>query len=365
MTEIRILVIDDDEDGVAPLITEIVKQGYVCRLEDFAKAGREISDFDPDVVVLDLLGPDRVDKPGLLTFDFIWNSHFCPLIIYSAAPDLANADHPFVEKVAKGMGSPARVMLALDKLQPHIDAIRAAKQSIRQAFALALRYVAQDAFSVYSDEDAQKRTDLIVRAGKRRVAALMDENMGGETKMQSWEQYICPPVTPQIRLGDILRVRGEETNDPSSFRVVLTPCCDLESGENRKPKVEQVLTARCQSIEKAVKSVGLGDLNSNDKKERLVTQLLSQGHRNGILPLPGLSARIPHLTADLRDLEMIPFDEIQEKNGKFERIASVDSPFRELIAWAYMQVGCRPGLPERDTSAWCEEICTCLNVKKD
>ena len=32
------------------------------------------------------------------------------------------------------------------------------------------------------------------------------------------------------------------------------------------------------------------------------------------------------------------------------RIASLDSPFREFVGWAYLQISCRPGVPPRDNS---------------
>jgi CTP synthase len=193
----------------------------------------------------------------------------------------------------------------------------------------------------------------------------MDENLGGDTIMQSWEQYICPPVSEDIRLGDILRRRDGKIDDPRAFKVVLTPSCDLVASGGRTPKVKQVLVAGCLPIRKAVESLGMSGLSSEKDKERLRSSLLSQGHRNGVIPLPELKGRIPPITVSLRELELIPFDEIHPNNGQFERVASVDSPFRELIAWAYMQVGCRPGVPDRDLSTWCEEIAGCLAPKKD
>jgi len=40
----------------------------------------------------------------------------------------------------------------------------------------------------------------------------------------------------------------------------------------------------------------------------------------------------------------------------FTRIASIDSPFREQIAWAHLQIAGRPGVPERDIDKWTQEI---------
>lgn len=74
-----------------------------------------------------------------------------------------------------------------------------------------------------------------------------------------------------------------------------------------------------------------------------------------MLPFPKFGTKIPTMAADLRQLELIPFAEIVDENY-YRRIASIDSPFRELISWAYMQTACRPGLPDRNVDEWCDEI---------
>ena len=61
------------------------------------------------------------------------------------------------------------------------------------------------------------------------------------------------------------------------------------------------------------------------------------------------------MVADLRDLELISTQDIGS-HKPFRRVASLDSPFRELIAWAYLQTACRPGLPDRDFDSWRDEI---------
>ena len=61
------------------------------------------------------------------------------------------------------------------------------------------------------------------------------------------------------------------------------------------------------------------------------------------------------MMADLKKLELIPISEIGE-SAKYIRIASLDSPCRELISWAYMHTACRLGLPDRDYQSWNKEI---------
>jgi CTP synthase len=62
------------------------------------------------------------------------------------------------------------------------------------------------------------------------------------------------------------------------------------------------------------------------------------------------------MSACLRDLELIPVDGIAGDAAKYLRVASVDSPFREQIAWAFVQIAGRPAVPDRDLEGWIEEI---------
>ena len=93
-----------------------------------------------------------------------------------------------------------------------------------------------------------------------------------------------------------------------------------------------------------------------DFRIQLKKTILTQGYYQGIVPLPRLEGRIPTLAADLRKLALIPIASIGSAQTEYLRIASIDSPFRELVSWAYLHIACRPGLPDRDCDSWGEEI---------
>jgi hypothetical protein len=305
---------------------------------------------------LDLRNRDADIFAGFQIYEWIWDSWFCPIVVYSAfSEEFAKyPPHPFVKRVQKGMASVEQIKSALAEFRPHIKALYDAERQIRQQFAIALREVGPYAFSAFTPGEAEKRSEIIFRAGRRRLAALSDRDPRDGKALASWEQYIFPPVTEDLSLGDILYEKGKD--GPASFNVVLTPSCDLVASVGRPPKVSSVLLARCCDISDAIQGTSLGKIGAKKLKDRLPSTVLSQGYFEAILPLPALPDRIPHMAANLRDLRLIPFEEIAQPEGPFERIASIDSPFRELIAWAYMQIGCRPGLPDRDFESWCEEI---------
>ena len=100
---------------------------------------------------------------------------------------------------------------------------------------------------------------------------------------------------------------------------------------------------------------GLKGMNSTKLKKRLSGTVLTQGYFETIIPFPRLEKKLPTMAANLRDLDFIPIQHIGS-DKQFLRIASLDSPFRELIAWAYLQTACRPGLPDRDFDSWRDEI---------
>ena len=59
------------------------------------------------------------------------------------------------------------------------------------------------------------------------------------------------------------------------------------------------------------------------------------------------------MLCNFKEIEIINFDDLDKK---FERVVSVDSPFRESIVWADIAINGRPGLPDRDCENWLTSI---------
>lgn len=357
----NLLFIEDQPESVEPAIRKLRrsrKYAYTSKVVGFQETEQSIDVFAPDIVILDLLEVmDTGDRQpvGLAQYDIVWDRLFCPLVVYSAQPEIAtdrHEPHPFVKAVQKGRDSITQLMETIRDLRPHVEALREAKLHIRHQFARALRDVAPYAFKSFKSK--AEISEAIIRSGRRRLAALMD-TQPGET-LAPWEHYLYPPISGDIQLGDLLMTVKGSSEDPNSFRVVLTPSCDLERSGGRTAKVASLLVARCCSIKKAINLTSLGEMGPTKLKKRLPSTVLTHGYFETILPLPGLSGRIPCMAANLRDIELIPLDHIGNDDAEFKRMASMDSPFRELVAWSYMQVAGRPGLPDRDFEKWTEEI---------
>ena len=350
----RILFIEDEPGSIEPAIDRC-KEGLenpgvdVCSFED---AEATLRMYRPDIVILDLLRgfPSEGDIAGNTTCSFIWDNQFCPIVVYSAEPDwLDDAGHPFVKKVRKGSGSEETVLAAVQEFVPHVQALQRTESEVRQRLSEALRQVAPLAFRTF--DNGIRREEVIIRSGRRRVAAMMDEPPAGEAALASWECYLYPPVLPDILLADILQM-NDSNGDPESFRIVLTPSCDLVRSEGRTPNVQEVLVAKCCSMLEALAAIGM---RGNRNADRIRERFLSNGYAQSTIPFPALEGVIPTMAANLRDLELIPIGNIGNE-ADFRRVASLDSPFRELVAWAYLQNAGRPGLPDRDLQSWAQEV---------
>ena len=94
-----------------------------------------------------------------------------------------------------------------------------------------------------------------------------------------------------------------------------------------------------------------GNQLNRKQKERLQS-IITEGMADKMLPIPEFVGKVPMMVANLGRLELLewPVDE------KFERVASTDSPFREMVVWAFLRVTGRPGLPEIDVDGWLENL---------
>ena len=360
----KVLFIENSAEAIEDarqLIDEAVEDSQI-ETSGFEEAEHKILSFDPDVVILDLEGvPNTPRFEGFNLRDFIWDNRFCPIVVYSAFVEDYEAEyeeHPLIKTVQKGSGSPQRVLISVQEVLPVVQALRETRSQVDRRFWEAMKEIAPIAVKTVNSEEGI--AEVIIRCGRRRIAATMDIAAQGETPVASWEQYLYPPVSEDPELGDILKTSGGDVDDPDSFRLVLTPSCDMVSIDCRAPKTTSALVAKCRSTADGLEMINMQGSGNQRHKDKLQTAILNQGFYQSAIPIPRLIGAIPSMVANLRDLQLIPIDQIGP-TAQFHRVASIDSPFRETVAWAYMQISCRPGLPDRDTSSWADEIVEAMN----
>ena len=360
----KLLFIDDDYSSIEPLI-EIIgnkPEKEICHIKEFGKAREKIKSFRPDIVILDIFygDPSNDRGTGLKSLDFIWANRFRPVIVYSAADEETMEEkitdehkrHPFIYCFRKGQKDIKNVEESLIKIKPHVDILRSVEEYLDEAFSSVMKELVPYTFGAGEN---QQQSDIVKRAVRRRLAARMDELSSEDEKLTPWEQYVFPPISKKtIRMGDVIKEKTADGTTPDAFRIVLSPSCDLANS-----KVENVLVGRCRSVGETLINAGFA---KNTKWDKIKKSFLTQGHSNGIVPLPKLTDLIPLMAANLRTLELVPVKKIAEN---YERVASLDSPFREMVSWAYMQIAGRPGLPERDLDSWAKEISEELKATKN
>jgi len=358
---IRVLIVDNDHDSVADLEDLLEEDSqYTCVVVNFKDATARIRDEQPDIVVADLLD-DENGEPGNAIVDFVWRKHFCPLVIYSAEPHrvkLPNREHPLVALQEKGDRSDEEGLRKIRDLSPYCFALRRGHEENGRLLAEAMRDAAMAISkpAVY----APSHIDTVFRMARRRFAATLDERRTREALMEAREQYLCPPLSSSPLTGDILRSAASSGERPEGFSVVLTPSCDLVRDGKQRPKVRRVLVAKCVNMRDALEKAGFPTIGKRAEAldVQRVGRMVGRGYEGGVLFLPGLPGRIPPMGANLRDLDLLAFSEIgeQDSDAQHIRVASVDSPFRELVSWAYLQNAGRLGLPSRDREKWAEEV---------
>ncbi|MYG87321.1 MAG: hypothetical protein F4190_02165 [Acidimicrobiales bacterium] len=354
----RILIIDDDEASIIE-IRETIEQdfeGTSCRHIGFDEAASVIEEYRPSLVILDLWQGqlDEEDNAGVAFLEQIWQVQFCPVIVHSALPDIAeDYDSPFLRRVNKGGEGAPQVIEAIHDLQPQIAALEQAETEIRNRLSVAVREVANESFDHIDDPD--HRLEVLIRMSRRRLSAQF-ESPDTDEERQPWEQYIHPPISACLLLGDVLRMHDHDAADPNSYRLVLTPSCDLVAFGSQKPKVDEILVAQCESVSDGLKRFSLPTRDAQKLDRRLRADLLNAGYADGIIVLPEFKPHIPLMVANCRSLELLPISNAEVTDLPYERVASLDSPFRELVSWAYTNVSARVGLPVRRLDEWINQL---------
>lgn len=369
----NVLFVDDRQDSVAAAV-DAVKERLpdVCvKIEtSFADAIDTINSFNPDVVVLDLLRDypaGNSEYEGFEPLKWIWDDRIVSIVVYSAFPNRLKEEwpeisrHKLVRTINKGDQSDIEVAIAIEQLAPYGAILNDARLRVEAELSVMFKQVAPRILNMVGHETSGA-VDAIGRATFRRLAALADETGNEMQTSHAWEQYLVPTVSKDLMVGDVIASVDGSLDDPGNFRLVLTPSCDLVVRKDGNANVTSALVAKCFSVAVGLPKAGV--IGTSPKSIRR-SNLLSQGFSQSVIPMPGLPGVIPPMMANLRELELIRVKDIALRDidggieARFRRIASTDSPYRELISWAYVQIAGRPGMPDRDFDAWSKEISAC------
>lgn len=369
-TSLRILIVDDHAGVAESLGAWLSRSDSISSVEiaTFVDCGRRIAQGAPDILVLDLAaGEGQAETPGTAISEGIWRDYFCPIVIYSSFPErheVGHRKHRFVRTVEKGdVDSEEEVLLAIQSLLPYVEALRVEQRRNEVEFASCLRDAASHSLMA---GDPARQVEVVMRGARRRFAAQLDEMQFGE-EQEPWEEYLCPPLKSieeggNLLTGDLLCRKSGDRQEPHDYRMVLSPSCDLVASGSAEPKITDVLVAKCGRV--SADAAMAFNMSASKMRDRLPA-LLNRGYFEDIIPMPELTGQIPAMVVKLKALELLPFGvAVGKGSGGFDRVASLDSPFRELVSWAYTQTAARLGLPDRDTGKWAEELVGAVERRK-
>lgn len=363
----RVLIIDDDEAVRRSLRTTIEEvDDWEVRDQGFDGLDETLKIFRPDAVVLDLVKGGVTEEPGAgnRSFEQIRDRWFCPVVVWSAFEEQQEFDHPLVEKVSKGKDKDVEVVRCLEKIKSTALMIR----DVHRQFDVRIREALRDSVPALRNQigSSATRDDAVLpRAVRRLVAARMDTDDSGGGPLKAWERFVVPPLMPHLLSADLLRLSDSAWTDPEAFRLVLTPSCDLVQHGGQQPRAERILVACCEPIRRLGNVEVKPGVRPVAKPKEKLKSILTEGIADGLVPIPRFVGHVPSMAANLKRLELLNRDDVrlEEDDGRaaageavFVRVASTDSPFRELVVWAYVRVTGRPGSPEFDVDGWLDDI---------
>ncbi len=358
----KVLIVDDQQATVKGIRDHCDEHGWECRvIEMFDKSYEELTDYNPDVVILDWKNDETGNDDGEEILENIWKNSFRPVIVFSAMPliDLEGKyNHHLIKVILKGDEDP--VIEYLEKIKTTAPVL----STIRTDFNDAMTHALNIFDAIAQTPNIEERVQKYVFA--KRVLSHFSQKID-DAQLPPWTQYLCPPISTSLCTCDVVRCINENSKTigkPEEYFVILTASCDMVCSDTREPKVKNVLCASCCPKEK-YHGRSLSPTPNTDTCKS-VAKTLNLGYTNeNRVALPEIPGILPYLTIDLKKIILIPITEIalsqmdiNSDQHKYYRITSIDSPYREQIVWAHMLNSCRPGVPDRDTEAWARSILT-------
>ena len=345
-------MIEDNRDSIEGIIDYCNDKEYEVRHVGFEDGLAQIESFDPDIVIADLQDPHG-EYGGCKIIDNIWNKRFRPICIFSgmleeSAIETEKYKSPLIRFIKKGKEAPVKKYI--EEVAKHAGLIRSIQDRTHEAMRKAFDVIE------FTDEDNITDEAIITYLCHSRIR----EYFSKETEEKSypvWSQYVYPVLSELFSTGDI--VCSNEYQDAvakgNKHYIILSQSCDLAQN-----KISNVLVAKCHGIDRyVVKSFK----KPKELKEKSVLKSeLNMGYSFNLFPLPELKGVIPDMVVDLRDLEIIKYEDLKTK---YIKKVSLSSPYKERLVWAYMQSACRPGVPNLLVDQWIDRIYPKENSEND
>jgi len=354
----RILVVDDD-----PQIGRQVKERAelledtapyrldVTSTERFDDALRLLEAAAFDLLIIDVrIGQGEADPDneiGVRTLKEIQARRFIPTIFYTGLPGLVSHLMTALVRVVEKTEGIEKLLAIIDEFiatkLPQLN--RALLAHIQQVQADYMwDFVAKHWTALSAERDGLTLAYLLAR---RLSASLTSSQIGklaeklGHPRAElpqgddvhAAEYYLIPSLATAPSLAGDIYAFG------NAHRVLLTPSCDLV-----QKKCEYTLWADCMPLSETPEYKAW--VADNSKNKPLLALLRNNRNKqpDRYFFLPG-AYTVPDLVVDFERLSHASYNDLDQT----QRIASLDSPFSELLLSRFARFFGRLGTPDLDT----------------
>ncbi|WP_413943010.1 hypothetical protein [Bdellovibrio sp. HCB-162] len=358
----NIFWIEDEVENIVDTFKATLKdcnedQNFVIHdSNDFERAKLNLDRLKFSILIVDIKNQNTNERDGNTILDYIFKNEICPVIVYTSL-DKSDIDerimrHPLVEYVQKGAGSDLSLLAKLKEVEQKIGFLEDAKRIFKDInYKLLMDWYPKLSEVTLKNEER-------ARLFMRRFAASLDFTVHlSENYLSPWEIYLYPPIPDTSLLtGDILL-----NKTTLSYVLVLSPSCDLVKESGRSPKIENVLVAKLDTVPDLL--TGKPEFKDAPNVDKLADRIGSHRQKEpegGRILLPRLhDPDLPGFLVDLKKLSLLSWDQItlgESVDGKYSRVASIDSPFRENISSLIAKDFGRLGLPDLDIKKWANDL---------
>jgi len=364
---LHILLVEDDKENLDLLLETLPDSLGAYGLEwepcsDFVEAIKRVATRRYDMIVTDIYrdrpghkkGTEIEDEKAGDIISGIRSKRFCPIVAFTdgSAPQ-SFKEGPFVKLADKSKGNDQIIEKMRELLATGIPGIaRRLHDELDRASGSYLWDFLEGNWERLH-ENGLAEPSVLERLVRRRAAMqigrldpVADDPAEVET-VEGVEYYIHPPVSDELRLGEILKHKED-----GSFRVVLTPHCHLaiQPGAD-SPRAEYVLTARTVTATDIL-NVFPPQGGTEEKKLRSLARYTQSpadlGKPRGRYWFLPHFLDMPDLFCDFLQLESIPYEEIRDQH---ERFAVLDTPFAEALQSCFTRFYSAVGLPSLSSTA--------------
>ena len=342
----KILFFEDREEDIQGIVDYCVDQGYEYCHDKFVEGYSKIEYYNPDIIIVDLKNAQD-NFEGCDILDKIWEYRFRPTCVFSGQINETTIEKehypsPLVEFITKGNEKP--VIDFIERVAPYVQCIREVQEETYKAMRRSF-----DFFSLAMKDGITDSSKLAALCGNRIKAYFDNENASKD--MPVWSQYVYPIMDEHISTGDIIMVKGstEQTKIQNRFFIVLSQSCDIAHS-----KIKEILVAQCYDIKTLLRKRFIAEDQYEMRTPDELKIIFNAGFINEFFPLPEIEGVIPNIAVNLKALKLIPKANLS--NG-YVKIASLSSPYKERLVWAYMQNACRPGVPDLAVEEWVDSLC--------